>query len=552
LKSNKTKTLIILSVLKINIEIISESNMVDKVIPYLINMGEVTPARSQATLLNELAMGLIECIGIYGKNLKKLGKISKITTAFWPVRLIPLSDTRACVCSYLLNKQEKLSVGKFAQMPPRPENVIKGADPVSFFSSLQSYNNTYLRRTKNFKRGTVIQEALFSTSEVGYFQNFFLNQYGLNAHSTPYFLLEGGPITKSVNQTKIVPEILEYISQKDLKMLSTFGDAIIKLCERWVEKGGKDVDKIRDTKVDTGEEEKQLAILSKELQAEKERKIEKSPEELVKQGKYKINDKTGELNNNLSSIKNSVDSLKNAINNRDLFLVEEGLKDMNVKYRELGNSISRYNSEIAQLRKNVQREISDLEKTKQQKIRELERKKTEVEKQIEAKHSGLSKDLTSAEDNVAQIKTEKQSCLDNIDSVIDREMTSVQNFFNNYSLELKTQNVVIGIPIYIFFFLDPNTNRTTERAPVLPILIDKGKKVETKVKTGFRQKLRDLMNKDNAMIELVETEADKNNLMEMKNLDTRLEDAINDLRIRKILSKKQAETAKDIIANLVW
>ncbi|MFX0005102.1 MAG: coiled-coil domain-containing protein [Promethearchaeota archaeon] len=526
--------------------------MVNKVVPYLINMGEVTPARSQAALLNELAMGLIDCINIYGKTLRKLGKISKISTAFWPVRLIPISDTRAAVFSYLLNKQEKLSVGAFSQMPPRPENVIKGADPVSFLNSLQTYNNTYLRRSKNFKRGTVIQEALFSTSEVGYFQNFFLNQYDLSSHSTPYFILEGGSITKSVNQTKVAPEVPVYVSQKDVKMLDSYADAIIKLCERWVEKGGKEVDKIRDTKVDTGEEEKQLAVLNKEIQAEKEREIEKSPEELVKLGKYKINDKTGELNNNLSSIKNSVDSLKNAINNRDLFLVEEGLKDINVKYRELGDSISRYNNEIAQLRANVQREISDLEKTKQQKIRELERKKAEVEKQIQTKHSGLSRDLTSAEDTVAQIQAEKQFSLDNIESIKDKEMTDVQNFFNNYTLEIKTQNVIVGIPIYIFFFTDPNTNRTTERAPVLPILIDKGKPVDTKVKAGFRKKLRDLMNKDNAMIELVETQSDKNNLMETKNLDTRLEDAINDLRIRKILSKKQAETAKDMIANLVW
>ncbi len=60
------------------------------------------------------------------------------------------------------------------------------------------------------------------------------------------------------------------------------------------------------------------------------------------------------------------------------------------------------------------------------------------------------------------------------------------------------------------------------------------------------------MNKDNAMIELVEMQGDKNNLMEMKNLDTRLEDAINDLRIRKILNKKQAETAKSMINKLVW
>jgi len=258
------------------------------------------------------------------------------------------------------------------------------------------------------------------------------------------------------------------------------------------------------------------------------------------------------LNNNLNAIKSSVDAMRNAINQRDLFLTEESLKDIDLKYKDLGNSIARYKSEIAQLRKNVQREISDQEKTKQQKIRELERKKSEVEKQIEAKHSGLSRDLTSAEDVVAQIKTEKQSCLDNIMGIKDKEMTNVQTFFNNYSLEVKTQDVSVGIPIYIFYFINPNTNSTTERAPVLPILIDGGKVVSTKVKTSFRNRLRDLMNKDNAMISLVETQGDKNNLMEMKNLDTRLEDAINDLRIRKILSKKLAESAKSVIADLVW
>ncbi|MFW9783345.1 MAG: coiled-coil domain-containing protein [Candidatus Heimdallarchaeota archaeon] len=526
--------------------------MVDKVTPYLINMGEIIPARSQATLLNELAMALIECVGIYSKSLKKLGRLSKISTAFWPVRLVPLSDTRACVMSYLYNKQEKLNVGKFAQMPPRPEAVIKGADLASFLGSLRQYNTTYLKKSRNFKRGLVIQEALFNTSEVGYFQSFFLNQYNLSSHSSPYFLLEGGPIAKSVNQAKIVPSIPEFVAQKDVALLESFADGITKLCERWIQKGSKDADKIRDTKVDTGEEEKQLAILNKEIQAEKERTIEKTPEELVKSGKYKINDKTGELNNNLSAIKSAVDGLRNAINQRDLFLTEEGLKDINIKYTDLGNSIARYDSEIAQLRKNVQREISDQEKTKQQKIRELEHKKAEVEKQIEAKHSGLSKDLTSAEDIVAQINTEKQSSLDNIEKVKDKEMTDVQDFFNNYTLELKTQNTVVGIPIYIFYFIDPNTNRTTERAPVLPILIDNGRIVSTKVKASFRKKLRDLMNKDNAMIDLVESQGDKNNLMEMKNLDTRLEDGINDLRIRKILNKKQAETAKSVISDLVW
>jgi hypothetical protein len=526
--------------------------MVEKIIPFLINIGEVIPARSQASLLNELALALYECTGVYGKSLKKLGKVSKISICFWPVRLIPLTETRACVCSYLLNKQEKLSVGQFNQMPAPPGNVITGADPITFLNSLQSYNSTYLKRKKNFKRGTVIQEALFSTSEVGFFQNFFLNQYNLSSFNNPYFLLEGGPISKSVNQTKIAQEIYEFISQKDVKLLDNYGDAIIKLCDKWIERGGQKVDKIRDTTVDTSEEEKQLAILNKDLQAEKERKIEDSTEELVKSGKYKINDKTGEIQNNLNDIKSGNDQLKNAINQKDLFLVEERLKDLELHSKDLGNSLVRYRSEIDQLKRNIQREISDLEKTRQQKIKDLERKISEVEKQIDSKHSGLSKDLTSAEDVVAAIKQEKQSCLDNIESLKDKEMTDVQNFFNNYTIEIKTQNVVVGIPIFIFYFIDPNTNRTTERAPVLPILIDHGKIVSTKVKVSFRQKLRDLMNKDNSMIELVETQGDKNNLMEMKNLDTRLEEAINDLRIRKILSKRQAESAKNIITNLVW
>ncbi len=123
--------------------------MVDKVIPFLINVGEGIPTRSKATLLDEMAMALNECINIYGKAIKKLGKINRISLCFWPVRLIPLSDTRACVCSYLLNKQEKLSVGKFAQTPPTPENLIQGADPTSFLNSLASYNTTYLKKTQN-------------------------------------------------------------------------------------------------------------------------------------------------------------------------------------------------------------------------------------------------------------------------------------------------------------------------------------------------------------------------------------------------------------------
>jgi len=526
--------------------------MVEKVIPYLINVGEVIPTRSKAILLDEMAIALNECINIYGKSIKKLGKINRISLCFWPVRLIPISDTRACVCSYLLNKQEKLNVGKFSQTPPNPNNIIQGADPTSFLNSLQGYNATYLKKPKNYKRGTVIQEALFNSTEVDYFKNFFLNQYNVSSFSEPYFLLEGGPIPKSINQAKIIPEVLEFISQTDIKMLADVGQTIIKLCDRWIQRGDQETNKLKTKKVDTNEEEKQLVQITRELEAEKNRKIEATPEELVKSGKYKISDKTGDLYNNLSNSKNSVDRLKSAINKNDLFETEEALKDLNIKYKDLGNTIGRYQSEITQIKKNIQRELNDLERSKQQRIKELERKKSEIESKIKAKHSELSGDVSSAENTVARIKQEKQSCLDNIDRIRDKEMTSVQNFFNTYSIEIRTKDVVVGVPMFVFYFIDPNTRRTTERAPVLPILIENGKVHRTKVTDSFRSRLRNLMNKDNAMINLVDNGGEKGNLMEIKNLDSKLEDAINDLRIRKILGKKEAERDKDIIYNLVW
>jgi len=526
--------------------------MVEKAIPYLINLGDVIPTRSKAALLDEMAMALIECIKLYGKTINKLGKINRITTCFWPVKLIPVNETRACVCSYLGNKQEKLSVGKFGQIPVKPDNVIKGADPESFLTSMQSYNSTYLKKPKNFKRNMVIQEALFSSSEMDFFKNFFVNQYNLSSFGEPYFLLEGGPISKSVNQAKVIQEVFEFVSQRDAKMLDEYGAIIEKLCDRWITKGGQDVDKIRGKRVDTSEEEKQLAILNRELEALKNQEFEKTPEELVKSGKYKISDKTSDCLNDLNNVRNAVDKIKNAIDKRDWFLILEGVKDLDLKYKTLGNTISRYKSDINNVEKSIRSEIRDTENAHSKEIREKERKIREVQRQIDEKHKSQSSDISSAEDTIALIKKEKQSCLDNIDKVKNSDMTNVQNFLNNYTIEIRTKEVVVGIPIFIFYFIDPNTNRTTERAPILPILIEKGKVVRTKVKNNFRKIIRDLINKDNSMINLADSGAESGNLMDMKNLDTRLEDAINDLRVKKILGKKEAATAKDIIVNLVW
>lgn len=526
----------------------------DKVIPYIINLGDAIPTRSKATLLNEIAMALIECVNICGvKKINKLGKISKISTCFWPVRLIPLSDTRACVCSYLMNKQEKLNIGTFNQTPPPPNNVVKGADPTTFLNSLSSYNTSFLKKIKNFKRATVVQEALFSTNEIGYFKNFFLNQYNLQMFSEAHFILEGDPIAKSVNKIKIIQDISDFVALRDIKVLDDYSQQIINLCEKWIKTGDKEVGKLKVTTIDTRGEEKELARLNAELKLEKKRDLKNSPEELSKGGNYNIPDKSGEFNNHLNSIKKAIDRLKNSITQKNLSLLDQGLTNLNEGYNELGNAISRYGTEIAQLKKNLVREGKDIERAHQKKISDLEKRIYEVESQIDNKHKGLSSNISSAEDIVLQIKDEKQSCLNNIESIKNKDLTNLQDFFNSYTIEIKTQNIVVGIPIFIFYFLDPKTNKTTERVPVLPILIDKGKIQKSKITGSFRAELSNQMNKYTPMIDLVEKKGDNCNLLQsIKNLDTQLEDALNDLRIVKILGKKEAERAKNIIADLVW
>ncbi|MFX0187855.1 MAG: hypothetical protein ACFE8A_08975 [Candidatus Hodarchaeota archaeon] len=527
--------------------------MVDKVLPYLMNLDEIIPARSKAIFLNEIAMALIECINLYGKKINKMGKISKIAMCFWPVRLIPLNDTRAFVCSYLFNKQEKLSIGSFAQTPPPPNNVIKGADPTTFLTSLTTYNGTYLKRAKNFKRAPVIQEALFNSNEVGYFKNFFLNQYNLSSFGDPYFFLEGDPIAKSVNQIRIAQDVYSYIELKDIQLLDKYAQDIINLCEKWIQKGDSQVDKMKVKTVDTRDEEKNLARLTNELKEEKEKDLENSPEELIKSANYKVPDKSGEINKHLNSIKNIIEKLKNAVSQKDLTLLDQGFNDLQLRYKDLGNAISRYGNEILQLRKNLDQEGRDIQRAQQKKISDLEKRVAEVERQIDEKHKGLSTDITSAEDIITQIKNEKQSCLNNIEATKDKDLTNLKNFFNSYTLEIKTENIVVGIPIFIFYFIDPNTNKTTERAPILPILIDKGKIQRTRITDNFRKELGNLMNKFPPMIDLVENKGEKNNLMEsIKNFDTLVEDAVNDLRMQKILAKKEADRAKEIISSLVW
>ena len=527
--------------------------MVDKIIPYLINIGDVIPARSKATLLNEIAMALIECIGIYGKKINKMGKISKIATCFWPVRLIPLSDTRALVCSYLLNKQENLNMGAFSQFPPPPNNIIKGADPSTFLASLQSYNNAYLKKTKNFKRATVIQEALFSINEIGYFKNFFLNQYNLSSFSEPYFILEGDPIAKSVNQIKIVKDIYDMVALKDVNTLSDYGQQIIDLCDKWLQKSTQDVEKIKGTTVDTRDEEKQLARLNSELKAEKERDLNNEPDQLLKSGNYKVSDKSGEFNTHINAIKNATERIKAAVNQKKISMIDEGMNELDLSYNDLGNLISRFKTEISQLKKNLDREGKDIDNTHRKKISDLERRVSEVERDIDNKHKGLSSDLSSAENLNVLIKNEKQSCLDNIENVKNSELTNLQKFYNSYTIEIKAQDVIVGVPVFIFYFINPTTNKTAERVPVLPRMVIGGKVQRSKITETFRKELNNLMNKYTPVANLVETEGEKNNLMEhIKNLDTRLEDAVNDLRMQKIITKKVADSAKDVISNLVW
>ncbi|MFO8020189.1 MAG: hypothetical protein R6U96_16310 [Promethearchaeia archaeon] len=527
-----------------------------KTIPFLVNLGDVLPARSKATLLNEIAMALVELIDVYGRKIDSYGKIGQIAQAFWPVQLIPLSDTRACVCSYLLNSQEKIRVGKWNQIPAKPDNIISGSDPESFLESLKEYNDEYLEeRTffKKFKRNKIVQEALFNTEQIGYFRNFFRNQYNLDNYNQPYFLLEGEPIAKSVDQIKIAPEIYDFVALKDVKMLDNYVDIIVELCDKWIEQGKNKAQKFKGTKVDTSEEEKKLEMLNKELKKEKERDLKNSPEELIKSGKYKINDKTTEFYNNINSLKNSVSRLEKAITKKNLFLLDEAMKDLNRQYKNMGNAITRYQNELDQLKSNLEKEQRDIARMHQQKISELETKIGEVESDIDAKHQNLNQNIASAEEIIVKIKEAKQEALQNIESIKDDELNAVQEFFNDYTIEIKTDNVVVGIPIFIFYFIDTKTNKTNERAPILPVMIDEGSVVSPKVKDNFRDQLSKYMNKLTPMVNLVEREGQKSNLMEtIKNLDTRLEESINDLRIKKIIKKKTAKKARDVINNLVW
>lgn len=532
--------------------------MVNKVVPYLVNLDSGIRARSKVTLINELTMGLIDLIDVYGSKIEKFGKIHHITMCFWPVRLIPVNKTRACVCSYLLNTKEELEVGKFNKKPPRPDNVIKGADPESFLNSLENYNDKYLDTggflsSSNFDRAEIVQEALFSADKVKYFENFFLNQYNVSSFSGPHFVLEEDPIAKSVDQVSIAPEIYDFVEMKDINMLDNYADMITDLCDTWIKKGKTEAEKLGKVKIDTKEEEKQLAMLNEELQKEKEKDLDTDPQDLVKSGKFKINDKTDDLNKHIDDLRSSVGKLKEAINKRDLFLLDEGMKDLNLQYDNLGNSIRRYEKEIAQLKSNIDREIRDIESAHQQKISELESKIAEVERKIEEKHSELSEKRSSTEDIVSEIKNEKQAILNKIEEIKDEEMTDVQEFLNNYTIEIKTEDTTVGIPIFIFYFTDPKTKKTNMRIPVLPIMIEGGSVVSTKAKEAFREKLQKLMNKYNPMINLLEKESEKSNLMkEIKNLDTRLEESINDLRINKVLKKRTASKAKDIITSLIW
>lgn len=526
--------------------------MVEKIVPFLLDIDQVVPVRSKQTFLNEMAMALIEAIRIYGKKIKKFGKIHKIAMSFWPVRLVPLTETRACVCSYLLNTQEKIDAGNFSQVPPKPDTVIKGADPQTFLDSLSSYTSNYLKKKKNFKRNTVVQEALFSASEIDYFKNFFLNQYQLSSFGENYFLLEGDPIAKSVNQIEIVKEIKDFVLLKDIQMLDQYADIITKLCDQWIQKTNQMVNQKKNVSADTKNEEQQLSRLNNQLQAEKEKDLKNSPEELLKRGKFKIIDKTPQIANLINSVKAATDKLRSAVSQKNLFLMDEAFKEVHAKQRKLNDEINAFDLDITNLKKELTREETTIEKNHQKKISDLESQIATIKSQINSKVSQHSETVAEREDLIVQIREEKQSALDLIEDVKDFDLTNVQNFIGDYTMEIKTDNVVVGLPIFIFYFADPSTGKTTERAPVLPLLIEKGKPVSTKVKDGFRDKLSNLMNKLTPVINLVETEGDKNNLMEMKNLDSHLEEAINDLRIRKILKKKLAEQAKEIVYELMW
>ena len=529
----------------------------EKIVPFMVGDIKFIPSKSHRTFIEEIALALCILFDEEGSGLKKWGTIESISLCFWPVRIIPLNENRACITSYLFNSAPKIPVGPFKKIPPNPEAVIKASDPESFISTLISYDAKYLSNQINFSRKTIIQEALFGIDEISFFKPFVYNLYDIKAFEEKFFILSGDPITKSVNQIKISKEIYDFINFTDINMLDQYNEKINKLCDQWIEKTSKDVDEYKLKTVDHRKEENQLERLNEELRREKEKDLHDSNEELLNSGKFKINDISPVIISEIESLKNEILKLSESTKEKNLSLINENIQNSYRECKRVENSIKQFENEISLLKRNLERERNIIQKNHNSKISRLESEIVTIKAKMDSDEKDYNKEFSDIQNSLKKIKELKQKINRDFLTIKELELDRVQKFLQKYTLEIKTENVIVGIPTLLFNFRKHKADKIYRYVPVLPILIHEGKRkgsvsnIKSKIKKVFTNRFINLCNKYRQIIDLISVESEKNNILEIKNFISQLFEAIDELRLKDLISKKIGINVKELIESLI-
>lgn len=529
----------------------------EKIIPFMIGDIKYVPSKTRRTFIEEIALSLCVLFEENGSIIKKWGTIETISLCFWPVRLIPLSENRTCITSYLFQNAPKVPVGPFKKIPLNPEAVIKASDPESFVKSLISYDSKYLSSKANFSRKIIIQEALFGIEEINFFKPFFNNKFDLKSFEEKNFILSGDPITKSVNQINIRKEIYDFINFTEVKILDQYNEKINKLCDKWIEKTSKDVDNYKIKTIDHQKEEEQLERLNKELREEKERDLHDSDEELLNSGKFKINDTSSVIINEIESLKKEILKLGQSTKGKNLLLIKENIKNSYRECKKVENSITQFDNELTILKRNLIKERNNIQKNHNSIISSIESNINSIQAKMNSDEKDYNKEFVDLQDILKQIQKLKQKVNNNFLIIKEMELDQVQKFLHEYTLEIKTENVIVGIPIFIFNFRSQKAEKVDKYMPVLPILISEGKKkgnvanVKSKIKTIFTDRFIKIFNKYKAMKDLISVESKNNNILEINNLTSLLLESIDELRMKELISNKIATNVKDLIESII-
>lgn len=525
----------------------------EKIVPFMIGEERYVPSQSRRTLFEEIALAICVLYEENGNSMKKWGVIDSVSKCFWPVRIIPLSDNRACVCSYLFNNAPKIPVGPFKKVLPNPESIIKASDSTTFIQSLSDYDSKYLGNKANFTRKPSIQEALFGVNEISYFKPFLSNQFNLKTFEENFFILSGDPITKSVDQIDIRKEVYNFVNLSDVKILDNYNEKINNLCNKWIDTTSKEIDEYKVKTVDHRKEEKQLERLNEELKEEKERDLHDTDEELLESGKFKINNMSSVILNEIESLKNVVSKISNHVRDKNLPLITETIQNSYRESQNVQNSIKTFDSDITQLKKNLVSERNNIRSNQDNKINSLQSEINTIKAKIESDEKEFNKEFLNVQNNLKIIQELKQKIKNQFLTIKESELDNVQQFLQNFTIEIKTDNVIVGIPILIFNFRSKKTDKISLNIPVLPILISEGKRkggtvqIKSKVKSIFTDRFKNLFNKYKSIQDLIAVESKNNNLHEIKNFTSQVLEATDELRIKEQVSKKISASSKELM-----